>query len=295
MTKFSVAMVALLASTTCLSGAAFAADLPVKAPYREPPVINNWTGFYIGGHGGFGWGKFKDIDEADLVGTFTGDSFNEPKMRGFVAGVHGGFNWQVSNVFVLGVEGDYSFTGIKKNQSLSDGPAGTDITVGTIVCHNACVQTDNLNTKIDSLASIRGRLGFLVTPNFMLYGTGGGAFAHTKIDVHSSSVTGIPLISVGGPPVTLPVGTPFANLDASNKTNWTGWVAGVGGEWMLSPNILLRVEYLHYDFGDKTLNVSGNLDRHAIGIIPAAAFLKDRDVKASLAADVVRGGVSWKF
>jgi opacity protein-like surface antigen len=275
---------------------AIAADLPVKAPYREP-VINNWTGFYIGGHGGFGWGKFKDVDEADLVGTFTGDSFNEPKMRGWVAGVHGGYNWQVSNVFVLGIEGDYSFAGIKENQSLSAGPKGADLTIGNILCHNACVQTDSLNTKIDSLASIRGRLGFLVTPNFLLYGTGGAAFAHTKVDVNSSSVTGIELVSVGPPPtIKLPVGTPFANLDASNKTNWTGWVAGVGGEWMLSPNILLRVEYLHYGFGDKTLNVSGNLDRHAIGgIIPAAAFLVDRDVKTSLNADVVRGGVSFKF
>ncbi len=38
-------------------GAAHAADLPLKA---APPVVApafSWTGFYIGAHGGYGWGQ----------------------------------------------------------------------------------------------------------------------------------------------------------------------------------------------------------------------------------------------
>ena len=33
-----------------------AADLPVKAPPMAAPVFT-WTGFYVGGNGGWGWGR----------------------------------------------------------------------------------------------------------------------------------------------------------------------------------------------------------------------------------------------
>ena len=37
------------------SSGAFAADLPVKAPYMAPIALYNWTGFYIGGNVGGAW------------------------------------------------------------------------------------------------------------------------------------------------------------------------------------------------------------------------------------------------
>ena len=54
-------LAALLVST-CLSAPAFAADLPVKAPRAAPPVVADWTGFYLGIHGGYGWGQ-TSVDE----------------------------------------------------------------------------------------------------------------------------------------------------------------------------------------------------------------------------------------
>src|SRR5262245_50003685 len=53
----------LSASVACLAvlaGSAAAADMPpAPAPYRAPvvaaPVYYNWSGFYIGGHGGGSW------------------------------------------------------------------------------------------------------------------------------------------------------------------------------------------------------------------------------------------------
>ena len=88
----------LLASASALAalaGIAAAADLPppttvVPAPMYSPtPIAYNWSGFYVGGHGGWGWGE----------GTFT---------DGFTIGGQVGVNWQYNN-FVLGVEGDGSF------------------------------------------------------------------------------------------------------------------------------------------------------------------------------------------
>jgi outer membrane immunogenic protein len=76
-----------------LSGMAVAADIPVEPlppPMIAPtPIAFNWSGFYIGAHGGWGWG---------------GGAFDD----GFVVGGQLGVNWQF-NSFVLGAEGDGSF------------------------------------------------------------------------------------------------------------------------------------------------------------------------------------------
>ncbi len=34
---------------------ASAADMAVKAPALAPPVLYNWTGWYVGINGGYGW------------------------------------------------------------------------------------------------------------------------------------------------------------------------------------------------------------------------------------------------
>src|SRR5204863_514278 len=58
----------LLASTAlvALGGQALAADLPVgmpvKAPIAAPIPVFSWTGCYVGGHVGVGWGR-KDFSE----------------------------------------------------------------------------------------------------------------------------------------------------------------------------------------------------------------------------------------
>ena len=40
-----------------LSGSVFAADLPRKAPaYVPAPMLNNWTGVYVGLNAGYSWG-----------------------------------------------------------------------------------------------------------------------------------------------------------------------------------------------------------------------------------------------
>lgn len=270
---------------------AFAADMPVKAPYREPPEVYNWTGLYIGGHVGGGWSKFKGIDP-DLLADqfFTGDAFSSPKPRGIVGGFHAGYNWQVAPVIVLGIEGDFSFSGMKQTQTLNvpGGPTVLSPTVGGLACVNCDLQ-DGLRAKIDNLASVRGRLGFLITPNLMFYGTGGAAWAEAKIDVSGSAT-----FTQAALPASLR-GTQFASLTASGDKTFSGWVIGGGGEYMLTRNILLRVEYLHYDFGSKTVGLSGELHRGAFP--PFAAFTAplSADVKTGLTTDVIRGGVSYKF
>jgi outer membrane immunogenic protein len=106
MKKFLMGAVGLFALG--MAAPASAADMAVKAPPPAPlPVIYNWTGFYIGGNGG--WGQTRNcFDFAPaLNGVFVGDGCRE--RSGGLAGGQIGYRWQVSQwVFGLEAQGDWA-------------------------------------------------------------------------------------------------------------------------------------------------------------------------------------------
>ena len=74
-----------------LGGVAQAADLPAKAmaPAAVTAAAWTWSGFYIGGHGGYGWKKndFQEVISTSPLLTIGGiDS------RGWVYGGQAGYN-----------------------------------------------------------------------------------------------------------------------------------------------------------------------------------------------------------
>ena len=86
---------------------ASAADLSVKAPPVPPMVaIYDWTGFYLGVNGGYGWGQQDPL--AVLSNRFDRSSFN---MSGGVFGGTVGAQIQKGHV-VLGVEADIDWANI---------------------------------------------------------------------------------------------------------------------------------------------------------------------------------------
>src|SRR5438105_522634 len=96
-------------------GIAQAADLPVKARPMAPVVapIFNWTGCYIGIEGGGAWGRSKHTNSA-------GDITPEFDLSGGLVGGTLGCNYQFAPTWVIGVEGDLSWSG--KRGSTSDIP-----------------------------------------------------------------------------------------------------------------------------------------------------------------------------
>ena len=155
MKKFLLTGVALAA----LSGSALAADLParrgvpVKAP--EPVVYGyNWSGFYIGAHGGGGWSEKCFTFVAANDGCHDGD--------GFLAGGQVGFNYQASQ-FVFGVEFSGSWADITGDHRSLLAPA------------------DTYRSEINSILMLTGRVG-LAFDRMLLYVTGGGAWAHDKFE-----------------------------------------------------------------------------------------------------------------
>jgi outer membrane immunogenic protein len=275
----------LTALLTSVAIPALAADLPVKAPARVVPAIADWTGFYIGIHGGYGWGDAK-VDEFDLNGGFgSGFRLNQPKPKGWVFGGHAGYNYQWSRM-VGGIEIDYSGANLKDDQSraLHFSETGGGLTLTEDV-------TRKLSAKIDALASARARLGVLLVPDFLLYGTGGVAWGHTNADMSFRDTF---RLSDGKTTITL--------LDDNEATqagaNHFGWVAGAGGEWAVfggGSGWRLRAEYLHYDFGRTTQGFSGKGSLSGAIVGQPIIFGINGDFNAKLTADVVRGGLSYKF
>jgi outer membrane immunogenic protein len=145
----------LLVTAAAVSAAApaLAADLPSRAPppvYVPPAPIFTWTGIYIGGQIGYGWGR--------LTGTvFAPNGLSQGygySPEGVIGGAHIGYNWQ-GGPWVLGIEGSVDGTSISK--TFTPGPAVTF--------------TDNADIQ----GSIRGRLG-IAWDRALLYATGGAAF-----------------------------------------------------------------------------------------------------------------------
>ena len=265
MKRHLLASVAIVALT--IAAPALAADLPLKAP---APVAAawNWSGFYIGGHAGYGWGHnaSTDLNDPFFFGKFPGFAATGFDPKGFLGGLHAGANWQ-SGAIVAGLEADLSFTDIKGSSLSVPAPSVSPFatTTGSIANSGA----------FDLLGSGRARLGYLVTPNVLLYGTGGLAWTRfvQNTDLTSLTVT---------PP---PFASNFGLFSSTSTPTWRfGWVAGLGAETRLfDTNWLARLEYLHYDFGD-----SGSSTSPFGGAISSLST-------GDLTVDVVRAGLSYKF
>jgi opacity protein-like surface antigen len=242
-----LAAVGLFAVATTCGEPAAAADLlsvrqPLPMQQPVPPYVPDWVGFYFGIHGGGAW-DHASFDEPPAVFVQPGFSgFSQPgaTLNGGLVGGHAGYNWQYG-VMVGGVEVDFSGADLKQTSQVG-GPF--DVLAR--------------ESKIDELASARGRIGWAMLPSVLAYGTGGIAWAHTRLTFTDT----------------------FFGTTTSADENAFGWVAGAGLEYRIFEHVLLRAEYLHYDFGSVTfpnlIGFSGNIN------------VRNR-------IDVVRGGLSYKF
>src|SRR5437868_1778642 len=113
--------IALLALYTSIgvTQAAFAADMPVKAPVykaiRTVAPADNWSGFYFGGHIGGAWTNNSFSDPLGVIAP--GGAVVSAKDSGLLGGAQLGFNWQY-NWFVAGIQGDIGFTDLDANATV---------------------------------------------------------------------------------------------------------------------------------------------------------------------------------
>ncbi len=91
----------ILASCVAIvfASSAYAADLPARsaAAIPAPVAVANWSGFYMGVNGGYGWASEKDPYVTPVIGKF--------QPQGGLFGLQAGYNHQIGS-YVVGVEAD---------------------------------------------------------------------------------------------------------------------------------------------------------------------------------------------
>jgi outer membrane immunogenic protein len=215
----------MLAATSWMAlaiGDARAADLRV---YKAPPAPSySWNGLYWGANIGYSWGAAK----YEAVLTAVGAISRSEKIDGVIGGLQSGYNYQLGS-WVLGFETDIQLSGQKGGATFPGVGALTTIT------------TDE---KLEWFGTSRTRLGFLATPNILLYGTAGVAYGQVT-DNATVTTTGV------------------GSFTASFKDVKAGWTAGAGIEGAFGGGWSAKLEYLYIDLG-KTEHTFGTI---GLGVI----------------------------
>jgi outer membrane immunogenic protein len=106
----------LAAAAALMAAPAVAADLPLRTAAPAPaPMLSaapamSWTGLYVGGQVGYGWGETRG--RMFSSGVLVGDGGLDTK--GMIGGLHAGYNWQTGSM-VFGAEIDLEAAGQKGN------------------------------------------------------------------------------------------------------------------------------------------------------------------------------------
>lgn len=198
----------------------FAADIPVKAPvYKAAPVQNDWTGPYVGFALGGKWtdAKWTTTQLTDPPATAVGtaidgsspDRFNPAGLR---LGGYAGYNWQMGR-WLYGLEIDAAWSN------------ATDTHKGVPGCEIVCnpgfpgpgLDSSFIRTLWD--ASLRPRVGYLVMPEMLVYGTAGVALQRIEVSGTCANTFADPLC-LFSPPFAVKTQNRRSHSDRLDHRRW---------------------------------------------------------------------------
>jgi opacity protein-like surface antigen len=253
---------AVFAILTCIVLGAATQALADGDPGGGAPSValkDGWSGLYIGAGGGAGridrsgsndahvWqekekckkydvkdvehknGKVVDVEcgkHDDKWQPLTYGSFDKTFLGPF-----SGDNWEGFGTVQIG------YDRLVHDRLLLGAFADVDLYAGGGDESKSKFVTDSFELK--NTVNVGGKLGFLLTPKFLLYGVGG----YTEASVDKS--------------VAFKYGPTFNDFDRAK-----GWFAGGGGEYQLRPGVSLKLEYRFADYGDISESASYQSDPH---------------------------------
>ena len=279
-----------------VGGTAFSADLPSRNILPALPTlpieeIFTWNGFYAGLNAG---GRWNSNATAKLLSTpvFVAPGVGEEPWAasssmasartlatqgvGFIGGGQIGHNWRANESLVLGIEADI--------QGIAGGAnSGTNTSLlPTPTAGLNFLTASSASKSLDYLGTVRGRVGYLLTPALLAYATGG--LAYGGVTAKTSFFQTVPNDQ-----------PPTYEFLAANNSGFSnaraGWTVGGGFEWLFCPNWSVKLEYLYYDLGDATYSVGITTDRNSGDILLVS------NTRASTRFDghVARIGVNYHF
>jgi len=225
---------------------------PVReaAPAQMAAAQPSWTGAQVGGQGGVsqmaqGFAEPGAHLFPLTCGCFPSSFFVETPFSfdgnktSWTAGTFLGYRVQFGSV-VAGIEGDFN---------------GKNATAAYTASATNSFRTETFTASASQGwdSSIRGRLGWLVTPWTMIYGTGGVAFGRVTGTFSYTASEIDPTCSFSS--------CAYVNGGGTWSTVRTGATAGGGVETLLStgfgpfPSMTLRLEYRYTDLGNFSENV----------------------------------------
>lgn len=216
----------------------------------------DWTGFYVGANVGYAGDNFEypvtvDLAPIDVRGQVTLNS------SGFIGGAQVGYDHQFSNRWVLGIEADYDSSDVTGEVAVSGGATGI-ITGGL---------SASAGSQLESLATVRLRLGYAYNDRVMPYVTAGAAFGSVSTSYAAQVTSG---------------GSTLFSATGSKSSDQSGWAAGLGVEYNVGDRVSLKTEYLFTDLGEYNL-------------IDAALLGGTAKLDVSTTAHAIRFGVNYRF
>jgi len=235
-----------------IPGSDFVASWDKDAKEQKKPT---WNDVYVGLNGGGAWSSpvmtVQDVPQAfqqsgnpilrsTSVANATGNTLPSKyvnSLSGFIGGVQLGANWNIYGNILAGFEADLDGTAGNTNSQKNLGQAVNSAPTSGV--YTGYTTYNQHSTTLNYLGTARGRLGYLITPTVLIYGTGGLAYGGvTAINsytwvANTSSATSYAPRSFG----------------ATYAGTLTGWSAGGGLEWMFTPEWSVKGDYLYYDLG----------------------------------------------
>lgn len=217
------------AAAAFAGSAAFAAGpAPVAVEpeiYVAPAPAFSWAGFYAGA--GLGYGSTNYNLSGEYADGPDSIAIELPELggRGGLASLQAGYNFMLSDTMVAGIQLD-----------------GTYSAINNTTAANLVIDGDTLDAEYRlaprTMLTIAGRLGYLPTPDTMIYGLLGYTRANYR---------GVLEVDVNGVNV----------LDDSYSFSRNGAAIGMGIETRVSSNATLALEYRYnhmqrYSFIDET-------------------------------------------
>jgi outer membrane immunogenic protein len=238
------------------------ATSPPRAPFLAAPG-SDWGGTHVGGALGGRSTQCPDfnnvltvISQTTQINPNNSIVLNTPIPRGADnqacgsagarAAIMLGNNWQVAPQWVLGLEGDVGFADSQRTINTIPGTSG-------IIVPPALAANDSVTMKEGWDAGLRARLGYVVSPALLLFGSAGVAWQNVQVTMNCAAS-----------------GTCGANgiaaFSASASTTMTGWSIGAGIDAKLTGNWVARGEYRYADYGTW---------RSTLGTLPGLAVTTD--------------------